>query len=110
MSSREQTGIEAWVSRREMFIAGMAAWTGGLVLAIAAGGHVAHAASIAHARHATSAFVWSPVEAADTDELVDTSDAVEPSQTQEGTSSVVLPDDVVFVARPRFGVTERQKP
>ena len=110
MSSRAQTGIEAWVSRRAMLMTGMAAWTGGLVLAIAAGGHAARAGSTAHARHATSAFVWSPVEAADTDESVNTCEAVEPSQTEEATSSVMLPDDVVFVARPRFGATELQKP
>jgi hypothetical protein len=110
MSSRTQTGIEAWVSRQSMLVTGMAAWTGGLVLAIAAGGHVAHAASMAHARHATSAFVGSPVEAADTDESADTSEAMEPSQTQEATSSVVLPADVVVVARPRLGATELQKP
>ena len=111
MSSRAQTGIEAWVSRRSMLITGLAAWTGGLVLAIAAGDHMGHDAAIARARHATSAFVGSAVEAADTDESADTSEAVEPSQTQEGIlSTMVLPADLVVVGRKRFGATELQKP
>jgi hypothetical protein len=87
-----QTGPEAYVSRKGMFITGIAAWVAGIALAGAAGIYTLH-----HA-YAQSSY--------------DTTMApADVTQEQAAPASVeVMPDDTVVAPRPQSGVTQMQKP
>jgi|CZKU01.1.fsa_nt_gi hypothetical protein len=89
MQAATQTGIEAWVPRRAMMVTGIAAWAGGLVLAVVAGWYTVHVRTATHAtEEATPA--W--------------------ADTAESQETLVLAADVVVAARPHDGVTQKQKP
>jgi multidrug efflux pump subunit AcrA (membrane-fusion protein) len=92
MQAATKTGIELWVSRRALMATALAAWTGGIVLAGAAGWYTVH-----HHRAAPDATVETTAS--------DSTDAIESPAT------LVLPAEVVVAPRPHDnGVTQMQKP
>jgi hypothetical protein len=91
MQAATQTGIELWVSRRALMATAFAAWTGGVLLAGAAGWYTLHHRAVSDATVETAA--------------PDSTDAIESPAT------VVLPAEVVVAPRPHDdGVTQMQKP
>jgi hypothetical protein len=92
MQAATQTGIELWVSRRVLMATAFAAWTGGVLLAGAAGWYTVH-----HRGAAPDATVETTAS--------DSTDAVESPAT------VVLPPDLVVAPRPHDnGAALMQKP
>jgi hypothetical protein len=88
MQAATQTGIELWVSRRALMATALAAWTGGVLLAGAAGWYTLHHRGAPDATVETTA-----------------TDAIESPAT------VVLPAEVVIAPRPHDnGVTQMQGP
>jgi hypothetical protein len=92
MRAIAKNGAEAWVSRREMLGAGIAAWAIGAVLALAAGWYASHPTARVHAVENNAETTTEPA-------TEDTAGAPQP---------VVMPPDVVVAPRPSAGVTEMQ--
>jgi hypothetical protein len=91
MRAIAKNGAEAWISRREMLSAGVAAWVIGAALAVAAGWYVSHPATRVNAIENNADTTTEPTE--------DTAGAPQP---------VVLPPDVLVAPRPSAGVTAMQ--
>ena len=110
MSPATKIGIEEWLSWREMFATGVAAWAGGLALAVVAGWHLQ---SHGMANRATDEMAST---AANSDALCDGVSTETPTpRASVGTigspGAVFLPEDEIVASRtPPAGATQMQRP
>ena len=99
-------GIERWLSRREMFVTGFAAWAGGFALAAFAVSHAQWPATATHATDETSAD-----NALGDNVSTDTSSSKGSAEAIDSTGAVFLPEDAIVASHaPRAGAAQVRRP